>query len=260
MNALSGKVALVFGAASGIGAAVVRRFALEGAAVVASGIPLPELDDSMLPTGAIALRCDVTDDEQVRATVAATIERYDRIDILVNAAGVIANDDAADIADAVWSRQHEINLAGTMRTMRAVLPHMLARGAGSVVNIASVAAFNAGAGSASYAASKAGVVALTRSAAQAYGTRGVRVNALCPGWVDTPMAAKEMIDMARELGITEREARERTVARIALARMARPEEMAAVCLFLASHESSFMTGAALVADGGARMSAAARGI
>lgn len=260
MSALTGKVALVFGAASGIGAAAVRRFVEEGAVVVASGIPLPPLDDALRERGATARLCDVTADDQVRAVVAATIEQHGRIDVLVNAAGVIANDAAAAIDDAVWSRQHEINLAGTMRTMRAVLPHMLARGAGSVVNIASVAAFNAGAGSASYAASKAGVVALTRSAAQAYGTRGVRVNALCPGWVDTPMAAQEMIDMARDLGITEREARERTVARIALARMARPDEMAAVCLFLASEESSFITGAALVADGGARMPAAARGI
>jgi NAD(P)-dependent dehydrogenase (short-subunit alcohol dehydrogenase family) len=206
------------------------------------------------------LACDVTDDAQVRAVVAAALERHGRIDVLVNAAGVIVNDDAAEIDDAVWSRQHEINLAGTMRTMRAVLPGMLARGRGSVVNIASVAAFNASAGSASYAASKAGVVALTRSAAQAYGARGVRVNALCPGWVDTPMAAREMRDLARELGVDEVQARARTVARIALARMAQPEEMAAVCLFLASDEASFITGAALVADGGARMPAAARGI
>lgn len=249
---LKGKVALVCGAASGIGAAVVQRFSDEGAAVVACGIPLPSARDALL--------CDVTDDAQVRAVVAAVLHRHGGIDVLVNAAGVIFNDDAADIDDGVWSRQHEVNLAGTMRMMRAVLPHMLARGAGAVVNIASVAAFNAGAGAASYAASKAGVVALTRSAAQAYGTRGVRVNALCPGWVDTPMATREMQDMARALGIGEAEARERTVARIALARMARPDEIAAVCLFLASDDASFVTGVALVADGGARMPAAARGI
>ena len=252
MSVLSGRVVLVCGAATGIGAAVVRRLAQEGATVLACGVPVPPFD--------AALACDVTDDVQVRATVAATLERHGRIDVLVNAAGVIVNDDAAEIDDLVWSRQHEINLGGTMRTMRAVLPHMLAQGAGAIVNIASVAAFNAGAGSASYAASKAGVVALTRSAAQAYGTRGVRVNALCPGWVDTPMAEKEMTDLARDLGVSAAEARERTVARIALARMARPEEMAAVCLFLASDESSFITGAALVADGGARVPAAARGI
>jgi len=260
MNSLAGKVALVVGAATGIGAAVVRRFASEGAVVVASGIPLPTLDEGLRRLGVTALTCDVTQDEQVRAVVVATLERHGRIDVLVNAAGVIAQDDAAGIDDGIWSRQHEINLAGTMRTMRAVLPHMLSHGGGAVVNIASVAAFNAGAGSASYAASKAGVVALSRSAAQAYGTRGVRVNALCPGWVDTPMAAREMQELAEELGITDSEARERTVARIALGRMARSEEMAAVCLFLASEEASFITGAALVADGGARMPAAARGV
>ena len=252
MSRLKGKVALVCGAASGIGAAVVERFAAEGAVVVACGVPRPPFDGAMA--------CDVRDDAQVRAMVASAIERHGRIDALVNAAGVIANDDAADIDDAQWLRQHDINLAGTMRTMRAVLPHMLQQGTGAIVNIASVAAFNAGAGAASYAASKAGVVALTRSAAQAYGARGVRVNALCPGWVETPMAAREMLDMAHALGITDAQARERTVARIALGRMARPAEMAAVCLFLASDESSFVTGAALVADGGARLPAAARGI
>jgi len=252
MLGLQGKVALVCGAASGIGAAVVRRFAAEGAAVVACGVPQPPFDG--------ALVCDVTDDAQVRATVAAVLERHGRIDVLINAAGVIVNDDAAAIDDAVWVRQHEVNLAGTMRTMRAVLPGLVAQGSGAIVNIASVAAFNAGAGAASYAASKAGVVALTRSAAQAYGPHGVRVNALCPGWVDTPMAAREMQDLARELGVDETEARARTVARIALARMARPEEMAAACLFLASDEASFVTGAALVADGGARIPAAARAV
>jgi NAD(P)-dependent dehydrogenase (short-subunit alcohol dehydrogenase family) len=252
MTRLTGKVALVCGAASGIGAAVVERFAAEGAALVACGVPLPPFDSAIV--------CDVRDDAQVRAAVAAALQRHGRIDVLVNAAGVIANDDVAAIDDAVWWQQHDTNLGGTMRTMRAVLPRMLEQGGGAIVNIASVAAFNAGAGAAGYAASKAGVVALTRSAAQAYGARGVRVNALCPGWVDTPMAAKEMHDMASALGITEAQARERTVARIALARMARPDEMAAVCLFLASDESSFITGAALVADGGARVPAAARAI
>lgn len=259
MSRLVNKVALVFGAATGIGAAVAERFAVEGARVIACGLPLPALSADVHALGGPALLCDVTVEEQVRAVVAEVMARHGRIDVLVNAAGVVGTDGAANIKDADWHRMHDVNLGGTMRTMRAVLPHMLARRAGSVVNIASVAAFNAGAESASYAASKAGVIALTRSAAHAYGASGIRANALCPGWVDTPMSRREMVDLGRELGVSAEAAHERTVERIALGRMASAAEMAAVCLFLASDEASFVTGVALVADGGARTPAAARG-
>lgn len=258
MKRLDDKVVMIFGAATGIGAAVATRFAAEGARVVACGLPLPAPGAEVTAAGGPALLCNVTDDAQVRAAVAEAMARHGRIDVLVNAAGVIASDAAATIADEDWARMHEVNLGGTMRTMRAVLPHMLARRSGAVINIASVAAFNAGADSASYAASKAGVIALTRSAAQAYGSGGIRVNALCPGWVDTPMSRREMVDLGRKLAITPEAAHERTVARIALGRMASASEMAAVCLFLASDDASFVTGAALVADGGARVPAAAR--
>ena len=252
MLLLNQKIALVVGAATGIGAAVARRLAREGATVLACGWPRPE--------GPHSLPCNVTQDEQVQATVAEVLRRHGRIDILVNAAGVIAKDSAATIVDAVWDRQHDINLKGTLRVMRAVLPAMQAQGAGSIVNIASVAAFNAGADSASYAASKAAVVALTRSAAQSYAPQGIRVNALCPGWVDTPMAAAEMAEMAAELGITEAEARERTVARIGLGRMASADEMAGACLFLCGPDASFVTGIALVVDGGSRVAAGVRAV
>lgn len=250
---LQGRVALVCGAASGIGAAVVRRFAAEGATLVACGVPTPASAGL-----ALDLAGDVTDEAQVQAVVAEAVARHGHIDVLVNAAGVVASDSAAEIDDAVWQRLHDVNLGGTMRTMRAVLPQMLARGSGSIVNIASVAGFNAGAESASYASSKAGVIALSRSAAHAYGARGVRVNALCPGWVATPMAAREMEALAQALGVSADEARARTAARIALGRMAQAEEIAAVALFLASDDASFVTGAALVADGGMRVPAAAR--
>lgn len=252
MPILNPQIALVVGAATGIGAAVARRLAREGATVVACGWPQPECPHS--------LACDVTQDEQVQATVAEVLRRHGRIDILVNAAGIIAKDSAATIVDAVWDRQHDINLKGTLRVMRAVLPAMQAQGAGSIVNIASVAAFNAGADSASYAASKAAVVALTRSAAQSYAPQGIRVNALCPGWVDTPMAAAEMAEMAAELGITEAEARQRTVARIGLGRMASADEMAGACLFLCGPDASFVTGIALVVDGGSRVAAGVRAV
>ena len=252
---LHGKACLIVGAATGIGAAVAARFAAEGARVAVAGWPRPQ------PVGeGPAFDCDVTDDAAVRATVAAVQAAFGRIDVLVNCAGIVQSDDAADIDDGDWHRLHEVNLGGTMRCQRAVLPGMVAQGGGAIVNIASVAAFNAGAGMASYASSKAGVVALTRSAAQAYGPHGVRVNALCPGWVDTPMSRQEMCDLAAERGIDEDAARAQTVARIALGRMATPEEMAAACLFLASDEASFVTGAALVADGGARVPAAARAV
>jgi NAD(P)-dependent dehydrogenase (short-subunit alcohol dehydrogenase family) len=255
MQRLAGKIAIVFGGASGIGAAVVRRFVEEGAHVIACDIQAIEARQSVQ-----AMQCDVTDDVRVREVIGAVEADHGRIDVLVNAAGIVRNDHAAGIEDEVWARTLDVNLEGTMRTMRAVLPGMMHRRSGSIVNIASVAAFNAGSDTASYAASKAGVVALTRSAAQRYGQFGIRVNALCPGWVRTPMSEKEMIDLARELGIPVEQAVAKTVERIALGRMATPDEMASVCLFLASDDASFVTGAALVADGGMRVPASSRAV
>lgn len=257
LQRFSGKVCLVIGAATGIGAALVVRLLEEGAKVAAAGWPHPT---GVSHAQLITLDCDVAQEEQVQQCVAAVLQHWQHIDVLVNCAGIVRNDNVADMLDAQWQALHDINLMGSMRSMRAVLPHMLARGTGSIVNIASVAAFNASAGMASYAASKAGLVSLTRSAAQSYGPQGVRVNAVCPGWVDTPMSQQEMRDLAKTQGVSLEQARQQTVARVALGRMAEPSEIAAVCAFLGSDDASFVTGAALVVDGGSRIPAAVRAV
>ena len=255
---LADKVVLVMGAASGMGAAIVRRFAAEGARVHAAGLQ-PELLAALArASGAGATPCDVSDDAAVRGVVDAVLRAHGRIDVLVNAAGIVSADDGADIEDSVWRRTLDVNLGGAMRSCRAVLPAMQRQRAGAILNIASVAAFNASAGMASYSASKAGLVAFTRALANRYGAEGIRANCLAPGWVRTPMSEQEM----RAGGATSAAAIEQAFAqiagRIALQRIGTVEEMAACALFLASDESSFVTGAVLVADGGARVPASAR--
>jgi 3-oxoacyl-[acyl-carrier protein] reductase len=257
---LTGRVAVVAGAASGIGAAIARRFRAEGAEVIAADLPRDELRALAAAIGALAVPCDVTDAGAVRALIGTALERHGRLEIVVNAAGITAADDVADIDDECWQRLMDVNLRGTMHVCRAALPALRACGAGAIVNVASVAAFNASPGMASYAASKAGVVALTRSIANAYGLEGVRANCLCPGWVRTPMSEAEVRALAAERGVTTGTVWEELRARIALERIGTPEEMAGCALFLASSDSAFVTGAVLVADGGARLPAAARAI
>ena len=142
-----------------------------------------------------------------------------------------------------------------MRTNRAVLPALIARGGGAIVNIASVAAFNASPGMATYAASKSGIVSFTRSIAATYGPQGVRANCLCPGWTQTPMSEAEMARAAQAAGTTPEAEHDKLAGQLALRRMASPEEIANCALFLASDMASFVTGAVLVADGGGRVPA-----
>jgi NAD(P)-dependent dehydrogenase (short-subunit alcohol dehydrogenase family) len=254
----AGRAALVTGAASGIGAAVVRGLVAEGARVLAVGLQPEGLDALARECGCDAAPCDVTVEAEVRAVVGRAGQAFGRLDVVVNAAGIVHADDVADIDDAVWSRLLDVNLSGAMRVCRAALPAMQRQRSGAIVNIASVAAFNASPGMASYAASKAGLVALTRALAQRYGADGIRANCLCPGWVRTPMSEAEMREAAQAKGTSAEAEFALLGARIALGRVAGADEIARCALFLASDDASFVTGAVLVADGGARTPASAR--
>jgi NAD(P)-dependent dehydrogenase (short-subunit alcohol dehydrogenase family) len=202
----------------------------------------------------------VTQESDVRGLLEAAIARFQRLDIVVNAAGIVVIDDVASITEKGWHDTVAINLTGTMRVCRAAIPLLIQSGGGAVVNVSSVAAFNASPGMASYAASKAGIVALTRALANQYGAQRIRANCVCPGWVRTPMSEAEMSDTARARGISVEAAFAEVAGRIALRRVGEPGEIASVIAFLVSDESSFVTGATLVADGGAKTPATARAV
>lgn len=255
---MKGRVALVTGAASGIGAAVVERFCAEGARVLAFDRDAGALRAIGERTGALAQAGDVTAQADVDRALAAAAA-LGPLRIVVNAAGVVAADDPETVADATWEQMIAVNLTGTMRVCRGALPLLRAAGGGAIVNVASVAAFNSTPGSASYAPSKAGVVAFTRNIAYVHGADNIRANCLCPGWTRTAMAERELSDAAARAGTTMEDEFAALAARLALRRIARPDEIASCVRFLAGDEASFVTGAVLVADGGGRVATHARG-
>jgi NAD(P)-dependent dehydrogenase (short-subunit alcohol dehydrogenase family) len=235
---LAGKVALVTGSASGIGAACARRFADEGARVAGLDMVVPDAHPCAAFTTA-----DVRDPSAVNTAVAGLVDDVGPIDVLVNAAGVSSFGTASTISNDEWNRVLDINLKGTWHVARAVLPGMIDRNQGSIVNLASVEGIEGGQSQAAYNAAKGGVVLLTRSMAVDYGPHNVRVNCLCPGMIETPMTAAlqdrnlaPVLDWFRDQHL--------------LGRVGQPEEVAAAALFLASDEASFVTGHALAVDGG----------
>jgi NAD(P)-dependent dehydrogenase (short-subunit alcohol dehydrogenase family) len=243
-----------------LGAAIVRRFHAEGATVLAVGLQQTLLAALARETGIEARVCDVTDQRAVAETVRSAAQLTGGLHVVVNAAGIMHADNAADIEDASWERLLAVNLSGTMRVCRAAIPYLREAGGGAVVNLSSVAAFNGSAGMASYSAGKAGIIAFTRAMANEYGQYRIRANCLCPGWVRTPMSEEEMRDVSQRRGCTIEQAFAELTERIALRRVADADELAGCALFLASDDASFVTGAVLVADGGARTPASARAV
>ena len=238
MGRLDGKVCVVTGAKGGIGAATVELFGREGATVV--GVDL-EADSP----GDLALACDVTDEDAVRALYAQVRAEYGHIDVLFNNAGISPNDDASVLETSyeAWQRVQDVNLKSVFLCCKHGIPHLLETGGGSVINTASfVAVMGAATSQISYTASKGGVLAMSRELGVEFARRGVRVNALCPGPVDTPLL--------RELFAKDPETAARRLVHVPMGRFARAEEIAAGALFLASDESSFVTASTFLVDGG----------
>ncbi|MDA2957493.1 MAG: glucose 1-dehydrogenase [Ilumatobacteraceae bacterium] len=247
MNRLSGKVALITGAASGLGRTAAELFASEGAKVVVADLADgDEVISAIDATGGEAtyVRCDVTDADSVAAAVEHAREEYGALHVLYNNAGVmLADDDGPENTPlSTYERTMDINVKGVLLGCRYALPLILASGGGSIVNVASfVAHMGAATPQVAYTASKGAVLAMTREIAVIYARRGVRANALCPGPIMTPLLAKFLSDDAK---------RERRLVHIPMGRFGEPHEIAHGALFLASDESSWMTGQSLVIDGG----------
>jgi len=244
MGKLDNKVAIVTGAGSGIGKATALLFAREGARVIVADHSGAEEETAReIGDAALAVRVDVSRSADVRAMIAAAGGRFGRLDILFNNAGIEgAQAPTADCSEENFDRVIAVNLKGVFLGMKYALPAMLASGGGAIINNASVAGLVGFPGIPAYCASKGGVIQLTKTAALEYATQGIRVNAICPGVIWTPMVARLTGDSA--------EARAQFAQLEPVGRMGQPEEVAALALFLAGDESSFVTGAALPVDGG----------
>ena len=249
---LKDRVALITGGASGIGRATAERFLEEGAIVVVADVAREAGEETVAAFRArghrdvSALACDVTRGAEVERLVAGILAAHGRIDVLFNNAGAFAPHEAHEIPEEEWARILAVNLTSVYLVSKAVVPGMLERGKGAIVNNSSVAGLVGDLRSAAYCAAKGGVALLTRAMALDYARRGIRVNAICCGEIDTPLFARE----AHQLGLTVEAFRASLEAAHPIGRIGRPREAADAVVFLASDEASFLTGVLLPVDGG----------
>jgi NAD(P)-dependent dehydrogenase (short-subunit alcohol dehydrogenase family) len=249
MARLDGKVAVITGAGSGIGRVAASLFAAEGAQVVVADVVGDQAEAAVADIEgaggtATAATVDVSDEAQVAAMIDRAMSTYGGVHVLFNNAGIFPGDDGGilDTPPETWQRVMEVNLKGVWLGCRAAVPAMLDSGGGSIVNVASfVALVGAATAQMAYTASKGGVLAMTRELAVEYARKGIRANSICPGPIETPLLAELLSDPER---------RQRRLVHIPIGRFGRPEEIAKAALFLASDDASFVTGSALVVDGG----------
>jgi len=242
---LEGRTTVVTGGCSGIGRATVRRFAAEGARVVIGDLDDARGKDIAAEVGGAYVHCDVSDADEVRGLFATAEREFGSVDVAFNNAGISPSDDASilDTGLEAWRRVQDVNLTSVYLCCKAALPYMRAQRRGSIINTASfVAVMGAATSQISYTASKGGVLAMSRELGVQFAREGVRVNALCPGPVDTPLL--------REVFAADPEAAARRLVHVPLGRFAQPEEIANAALFLASDESSFVTASTFLVDGG----------
>jgi NAD(P)-dependent dehydrogenase (short-subunit alcohol dehydrogenase family) len=249
MARLDGKVALITGAGNGMGRCAAELFAGEGARIVVADSDEQLGADTVTAITddggeAAFVKVDVSNDDQVAAMISFAVERFGGLHVLYNNAGIFPADDGGvtETPESTWERVMDVNLKGVWLGCKHGIPALLSSGGGSIVNVASfVAIVGAATAQIAYTASKGGVLSMTREIAVEYARQGIRANSLCPGPIATPMLEELMSDPAR---------RQRRMVHIPMGRLGQAEELAKAALFLASDESSFMTGASLVVDGG----------